>query len=209
VKKKYIAVVDYGMGNLMSVSKALASVYPDVRVTASKSIINNADAIVLPGVGAFEDAVKHLNKQGISKVIKENITAGKPFLGICLGLQLLFTKSEENGCFEGFDVIKGTVKKFPAKINLKVPQIGWNKIFIKQKSPMMKGLKEGSFVYFVHSYFGVPEDKNLVCTETVYGVKFASSVCFDNVFASQFHPEKSQKVGLKILKNFVELTKCS
>ncbi|OGF46509.1 MAG: imidazole glycerol phosphate synthase, glutamine amidotransferase subunit [Candidatus Firestonebacteria bacterium RIFOXYA2_FULL_40_8] len=197
------------MGNLMSVSKALASVYPDVRVTSSKSVINSADAVVLPGVGAFEDAVKHLNKKGISRIIKSNIDSGKPFLGICLGLQLLFTRSEENGTFEGFDVIKGTVKKFPAKIKLKVPQIGWNKIFIKQKSPMLKGIKDGSFVYFVHSYYGVPEDKSIISTETVYGVKFASSVCFDNVFASQFHPEKSQRVGLKILENFVELTKCS
>jgi len=209
VKKKYIAVVDYGMGNLMSVSKALASVYPDVRVTANKAVINSADAVVLPGVGAFEDAVKNLNKRGISRTIKSNIASGKPFLGICLGLQLLFTKSVENGNWEGFDVIKGTVKKFSNKIDLKVPQIGWNKIFIKEKSPLLKGVKDGSFVYFVHSYYGVPENKDLVCTETVYGVKFASSVCFDNVFASQFHPEKSQRVGLKILSNFVESIKCS
>ncbi|MFH1074277.1 MAG: imidazole glycerol phosphate synthase subunit HisH [Candidatus Firestonebacteria bacterium] len=209
MKKKYIAVVDYGMGNLMSVSKALAVVCPDVRVTASKSVINSADAVVLPGVGAFEDAVKRLNKNGLSKIIKTNISSGKPFFGICLGLHLLFTKSYENGCWEGFDVIKGSVKKFPKNVELKVPQIGWNKIFIKQKSPLLKRVKDGSFVYFVHSYYGVPEDKSIVCTETVYGVKFASSVCFDNVFASQFHPEKSQGTGLNILANFMELIKCS
>jgi len=209
VRNKYIAVVDYGMGNLMSVSKALATVYPEVRVSNSKAVINNASAVVLPGVGAFEDAVKNLNKLGLNRTIKANISGGKPFLGICLGLQMLFTRSEENGNWEGFDVIKGTVKKFPETIKLKVPQIGWNKIFIKKETPMLTGIKDGAFVYFVHSYFGVPEDKKLVCTETAYGVKFASSVCFDNVFASQFHPEKSQRVGLKFLKNFVELTKCS
>ncbi|MCX5776101.1 MAG: imidazole glycerol phosphate synthase subunit HisH [Candidatus Firestonebacteria bacterium] len=208
MKKKYIAVVDYGMGNLMSVSKALESVYPEVRVTASKSVINNAAAVVLPGVGAFEDAVKNLNKCGISKTIKSNILTGKPFFGICLGLQLLYTRSEENGSWEGFNVIKGTVKKFPVNMELKVPQIGWNKIFIKNKSPVLNGVKDGSFVYFVHSYYGVPEDKSIICTETLYGEKFASSVNAGNVFASQFHPEKSQWVGLNILKNFVELIKC-
>ena len=207
MKKKYIAVVDYGMGNLMSVSKAFASVFPDVRITDSKRVIDSADAVVLPGVGAFEDAVKNLDQRGVTKTLKANIACGKPFFGICLGLQLLFTKSEENGNFRGFDIIKGTVRKFPKTVELKIPQIGWNKIFIKQKSPVLKGVKEGSFVYFVHSYFGEPADKSIICTETVYGVKFASSVCFGNVFASQFHPEKSQRVGLNILKNFAGLIK--
>ena len=207
MKNKYIAVVDYGMGNLMSVSKAFAGLFPDVRITDSKRVLNNADAVVLPGVGAFEDAVKNLEKRGIKQQLKTNITSGKPFFGICLGLQLLFSKSEENGSFFGLDIIKGTVKRFPKKVELKIPQIGWNKIFIKKTTPVLKGVEEGSFVYFVHSYFGEPLDKSIVCTETVYGVKFASSVCFDNVFASQYHPEKSQRVGLKIIKNFVELIK--
>jgi len=181
--------------------------FPDVRITDSKRVLNNADAVVLPGVGAFEDAVKNLEKRGIKQQLKTNITSGKPFFGICLGLQLLFSKSEENGSFFGLDIIKGTVKRFPKKVELKIPQIGWNKIFIKKTTPVLKGVEEGSFVYFVHSYFGEPLDKSIVCTETVYGVKFASSVCFDNVFASQYHPEKSQRVGLKIIKNFVELIK--
>lgn len=207
MKKKYIAVVDYGMGNLMSVSKAFASVFPDVRVTDNKRVIDSADAVVLPGVGAFDDAIKNLDRRGLSKPIKANIACGKPFFGICLGLQLLFSKSEENGNFRGFDVIKGTVRKFPKKVKLKVPQIGWNKIFIKQETPVLQGVKDGSFVYFVHSYCGEPEDKSIICTETVYGTNFASSVCFDNVFASQFHPEKSQRVGLRILNNFTGLIK--
>ncbi len=207
MKNKYIAVVNYGMGNLMSVSKAFAAVFPDVRVTGSKRTLDNAAAVVLPGVGAFEDAVKNLNRQGITGNLKANIASGKPFFGICLGLQLLFTKSEENGNFQGLDIIKGTVRKFPGTVKLKVPQIGWNKIFVKKEVPVLQGIKEGSFVYFVHSYFGDPLDKSLIATETFYGVKFASSVSFDNVFASQFHPEKSQLAGLKIIKNFVERIK--
>jgi glutamine amidotransferase len=204
-----IVVVDYGMGNLMSVSKAFSIFNKDVCVTHSKLKILNADAIVLPGVGAFGDAIRNIEKLGLIKPIVSSINSGKPFFGICLGLQLLFSKSEEGGIWHGLDIIKGVVKKFPSKINLKIPHIGWNKINIKMKNLIFNNVPNNSFVYFVHSYYCEPQDKDVISSETYYGVKFTSSILKDNIFATQFHPEKSQKVGLTIIRNFINMIKKS
>lgn len=205
MKKKRIAVVDYGMGNLMSVSKALLTLNDNVYVTNSKNKILDADAVVLPGVGAFGDAIKNLGKLGLVKTLISLINSGKPFLGICLGLQLLFTKSEEDGSRQGLNLVKGVVKRFPKETKLKIPHMGWNRIIIRKNCEMLKNVPEKSFVYFVHSYYGVPVSKDITATETEYGVKFVSSIAKDNIFACQFHPEKSQKIGLTMLKNFVRI----
>ena len=203
MKSKYIAVVDYGMGNLMSVSKALAGLYDNVCVTNSKNKIDNASAVVLPGVGAFGDAIKNLNKLKLVNTVVNSINSGKPFLGICLGLQLLFTKSVEEGNWQGLNLVKGVVKKFPLSSGLKIPHMGWNRIIIRDKRGIFENVPDRSFVYFVHSYYGVPGEKGIAASETDYGIRFVSSIARDNIFACQFHPEKSQKIGLTILKNFV------
>ncbi|MEI7905095.1 MAG: imidazole glycerol phosphate synthase subunit HisH [Candidatus Firestonebacteria bacterium] len=205
--KKVIAVIDYGMGNLLSVSKALALMHKDVIVTDNRIKIMDASAIVLPGVGAFNDAMRNLARLKLVKPVQDAVASGKPYLGICLGLQLLFTKSRENGIWEGLNIIKGEVLCFPKKAGLKVPQIGWNSIKKAKKCALFTGVKDNSFVYFVHSYYGEPEDKSLISAYTVYGKKFASAVNRDNINAVQFHPEKSQKTGLTILGNFVKMIK--
>ncbi|OGX10786.1 MAG: imidazole glycerol phosphate synthase, glutamine amidotransferase subunit [Omnitrophica WOR_2 bacterium GWB2_45_9] len=227
-----IAVIDYGMGNLRSVAKALESAGAnEVKLSSDAGIIQQADKIVLPGVGAIKEAMRELKRLGLIKVINKNIFK-KPFLGICLGLQLLFERSEEGGRVRGLGVFKGTVRRFPDK--LKVPHMGWNQINIKyQISPakagsrlllnderektkntnqkpkisnlFLKNIPDGSYFYFCHSYYAAPQDKNIIAATTDYGLEFASAIRKDNLFACQFHPEKSQSLGLKLLKNFVEL----
>lgn len=205
-----ITIVDYGMGNLRSVQKGFEKVGFDARVTADPREVEQADKLVLPGVGAFRDCMDNLRRGGFIEPILGHIDAGRPFLGICLGLQLLFTESEEFGRHEGLDIIPGKVVRFPDDMRqggevLKVPHMGWNQIEIRRAAPIFRGVEEGTSVYFVHSYRVVPDDESLVATVTDYGVSFCSSVWKDNVMATQFHPEKSQRVGLKILENFGKL----
>ncbi len=205
-----IAIIDYGMGNLRSVQKAFERIGRSAVVTRDKKIINDADKIVLPGVGAFPDCMKNLADLGLIDPIIKSVEAGKPFLGICLGLQLLFTESEEFGTHKGLDIIKGRVIRFPEGLSsngtkLKIPHMGWNEIRMKKKTPILDGIPEGSYLYFVHSYYVVPQDKDIIATTTDYGVEFVSSIWKNNIFACQFHPEKSQQAGLKILVNFGSL----
>jgi glutamine amidotransferase len=190
------------MGNLRSVQKGLQKVGFDAVVTDSADVIENASHLVLPGVGAFKDCMYNLEKRGLVDPILRGVEKGKPFLGICLGLQLLFEESEEFGCHKGLGLIKGKVVRFP-KSELKVPHMGWNSINKVGKSPVLRGVEDGSYLYFVHSYYVVPED-DVTETTTEYGLEFTSSICMDNIFACQFHPEKSQETGLKILKAFGE-----
>ncbi|WP_459775375.1 imidazole glycerol phosphate synthase subunit HisH [Aquifex pyrophilus] len=194
-------VIDYGMGNLRSVSKALETVgFPEVLVSGDYRELEEADVLVLPGVGAFGDAMKNLEELNLISPIKKHIERGKPFLGICLGLQLLFEKSYEHGEHRGLGILEGEVKLLP--LGVKIPHIGWNQLWFKKKSEILNGLKEGDFFYFVHSYRVIPKDENVVLTTTDYGEYFVSSVEVDNILAVQFHPEKSQKKGLKLLENF-------
>ena len=200
-----IAVVDYGVGNLRSVQKGFEKVGFEVIITADKDILDKADGIVLPGVGAFRDAVSALSKYCLGEVIIESISKGKPFLGICLGLHLLFTQSEEHGITQGLDIIQGRVVGLP--LGVKIPHMGWNQIKKMKDAPVLADIEEDSYLYFVHSYQVVPDDKSIVATTTDYGVEFVSSIWEKNIFASQFHPEKSSKLGLKMLKKFGEATK--
>ncbi len=202
-----IALLDYGSGNLRSVEKALKKVGADVRVTTTAGGIESARGIVLPGVGAFDDCLNSLEKQELLTATRRWIQSGQPFLGICVGYQALFDGSEEfNSCAAGLGIFSGKVVRFPKASGLKVPQIGWNQIDIARPDcPLYKGIPSGSYVYFVHSFFPQPKDQSIVATRTTYGEPFASSVWQGNVFATQFHPEKSQAVGLKLLENFVEL----
>jgi glutamine amidotransferase len=203
-----IALLDYGSGNLRSVHKSLLKVGADVRIAQTPREISGADAMVLPGVGAFDDCINALRKQELLEAARDFIKTGKPFLGICVGYQALFERSEEfNSCAAGLGIFQGSVVRFPEKPGLKIPQIGWNQIEIaKTDCPLFRGIENGSYVYFVHSFFPQPKDENIIATRTGYGENFASSVWRDNVFATQFHPEKSQRVGLQILKNFVALS---
>ncbi|MGQ9730702.1 MAG: imidazole glycerol phosphate synthase subunit HisH [Candidatus Zipacnadales bacterium] len=199
-----IAIIDYGLGNLGSVEKALLRVGCEVQLTQDAQVIRCASGVVLPGVGAFGDCMSNLMQLGLVEVIREYLEAGKPFLGICLGLQVLFDSSEESPEVPGLGVIPGRVQLF--RHNLKVPQIGWNNLRIHEPSaPHLAGVPDGSYVYFVHSYHVVPEDSGVIATTTEYGYEFVSSVWRDGLFACQFHPEKSQHVGLKILANFRDL----
>jgi glutamine amidotransferase len=202
-----IALLDYGSGNLRSVHKALLKVGADVRIVQRPEGMRDARAVVLPGVGAFDDCINALRKQELLEASCEFIKTGKLFLGICVGYQALFEKSEEfNSCAAGMNVFGGKVARFTEQSGLKIPQIGWNQIEITQpQCPLYRGVASGSYVYFVHSFFPKPTDASIVATRTEYGETFASSVWRDNVFATQFHPEKSQKVGLQLLKNFVDL----
>jgi imidazole glycerol-phosphate synthase subunit HisH len=201
-----IALLDYGSGNLRSVHKALLKVGADVRIARSPEEMTGVDAAVLPGVGAFDDCIHAMRKQEILEASKRFIAEGKPFLGICVGYQALFERSEEfNSCAAGLGIFRGSVVRFSENSGLKVPQIGWNQLEdINSKCPLFRGVDNGSYVYFVHSFFPKPVDSSIVATRTNYGEAFASSVWRDNVFATQFHPEKSQKVGLQLLKNFVD-----
>ena len=201
-----IALLDYGAGNVRSVQKALGAAGGTVTLVASPEEVMRADAVVLPGVGAFDDCVNAMQRQELFAAAKDFIATGKPFLGICVGYQALFEKSEEfNSCAAGLGVFGGRVVRF-AENGIKVPQIGWNEVeFEKPECPILKGIESGSHFYFVHSYFPKPKDQSIVTTRTTYGESFASAVWRDNVFATQFHPEKSQKAGLKLLQNFVGL----
>lgn len=202
-----IVVIDYGMGNLRSVQKGLERLGFDARVSADPDVVKQADRLILPGVGAFKDCMRNLVKGGFVEPILRHIEAGRPFLGICLGLQLLFSESEEFGLHQGLGVLPGRVVRFPEGMTcggeeLKVPHMGWNQLQLCTPSPLFDGVEEGSFVYFVHSYHVVPEDGAVVAAATDYGITFCASVWKDNITACQFHPEKSQQVGLRILKNF-------
>ena len=207
-----IAIIDYGMGNLRSVQKAFETVGHKAVVTRDPRVIADASRVVLPGVGAFADCMANLEHYGLVEPIRKTIASGKPFLGICLGLQLLFTESEEFGLHKGLGLLPGHVKKFPfgngqaPKKNgrLKVPHMGWNGVAIERAAPPLKGIASGEHMYFVHSYYVEPQDKSVVATVTDYGVPFVSSVWRENIFACQFHPEKSQAAGLRIVKNFGE-----
>jgi len=201
-----IALLDYGSGNLRSVEKALKKVGADVRVTQSPKGLESARGVVLPGVGAFDDCVNAMGRQELLSAMREWIGSGRPFLGICVGYQALFESSEEfNSCAAGLAIFQGKVVRFGQRDGLKVPQIGWNQIEIAQpECPLYKGIPSGSYVYFVHSFFPRPVDPTIIATRTSYGETFASSVWKENVFATQFHPEKSQAVGLQVMENFVQ-----
>ena len=204
-----IALLDYGAGNLRSVEKALRFVGGDVELVQSPEGMKDASAVVLPGVGAFDDCVNAMQRQELLAASREFIKTGRPFLGICVGYQAMFERSEEfNSRAAGLGLFAGSVVRFPAGQGLKVPQIGWNQIeIVKPECPIFKGVENGSHVYFVHSFYPQPEDDSIAACRTSYGVEFASAIWRDNVFATQFHPEKSQKVGLTILQNFVDLAK--
>jgi glutamine amidotransferase len=205
-----IAIVDYGMGNLHSVQKGFERVGYEAVVSHDPQVIRSADGLVLPGVGAFKKAMENLRSLGLERSILLFIERGKPFLGICLGLQMLFSESEEFGSEKGLGVFKGRVVRFQnaemggihGQEMRKIPHMGWNAIHIQKTIPVLEGIPEGSHFYFVHSYFPVPEDTRIVATTTNYGIPFASSVGQGKLFACQFHPEKSQAFGLQILKNF-------
>jgi imidazole glycerol-phosphate synthase subunit HisH len=203
-----IALIDYGSGNLRSVHKALLKVGAEVRLVQEPAEMAGAHAVVLPGVGAFDDCIHALDKQGLLEASRNFIESGRPFLGICVGYQALFEKSEEfNSCAAGMGVFPGKVVRFSERRGLKIPQIGWNQLEIVQpECPLFRGVARNSYVYFVHSFFPQPADASIIATRTTYGETFASSVWRGNVFATQFHPEKSQKVGLQLLGNFVELS---
>ncbi|OGX29464.1 MAG: imidazole glycerol phosphate synthase, glutamine amidotransferase subunit [Omnitrophica WOR_2 bacterium RIFCSPHIGHO2_02_FULL_67_20] len=209
-----IVVIDYGMGNLRSVSKALESLGASVRVSGNPAEVSRADKVILPGVGAFPAAMRELSARKLVEPIKAALAKGTPYLGICLGLQLLFETSEEGEGGRGFGVLPGTVRRFAMNGSaLKVPHMGWNQISSPEprapspepRCPLLNGISDGSFVYFVHSYYAEPKDPSVTTLETDYGGRFASMVWRGNLYATQFHPEKSQAIGLKLLKNFIEL----
>jgi len=202
-----ISIIDYGMANLRSVQKAFEQVGHRAEIISRPEQIESADKVVLPGVGAFQDAVATLRAQELDRPVIGHIQRGKPFLGICLGLQMLFDVGYEDGEHHGLGVLKGKCVRFDVDrtMGLKVPHMGWNQLDVRRPSPLFNGLPEGAGVYFVHSYYVEPEDPNVIATTTDYGVPFVSSVWRENVMATQFHPEKSQKVGLQILSNFAEM----
>jgi glutamine amidotransferase len=198
-----IAIIDYGMGNIHSVKKALERYGAKIKVSNHAKEIAACEKIVLPGVGAFGDAMQELARQGLVPLIKDEVKNKKPFLGICLGMQLLFDRSEEARECKGLGIIKGEVRRF-AVSDLKVPHMGWNQL--KKNSevcPLLKNIPDNSFVYFCHSYYPEPNDQQAIAAATDYGINFASVVWKDNVYGAQFHPEKSQEIGLKMLENFV------
>lgn len=200
-----IAIIDYDAGNMKSVEKALQFLGCEVIVTRDADILLNADKVILPGVGNFGDAMARLNEYGLVDVIHKIVDKGTPFLGICLGLQLLFDSSEESEGVKGLGILKGRIVKFPDKAGYKIPQIGWNSLEIKPGAKLFKGIPNQSYVYFVHSYYLVAEDEDIVAATSDYAALVHASVEKDNVFACQFHPEKSSEVGLTILRNFAEL----
>jgi glutamine amidotransferase len=202
-----IALLDYGSGNLRSVDKALRQVGADVRLVTHPDGLHEARAAVLPGVGAFDDCLSALARQELLPELNAFIASGRPFLGICVGYQALFERSEEfNSCAAGLRVFEGKVVRFSERPGLKIPQIGWNQLEITAPAcPLFRGVPSGSYVYFVHSFYPQPRDESIVAARTQYGDTFASAIWRGNVFATQFHPEKSQSVGLRLLENFVRL----
>jgi glutamine amidotransferase len=202
---KPVVIIDYGMGNLRSVQKALEKVGQPAVITSDANRIKEAGKVVLPGVGAFRDAIARLREGGLVEPLVEHIRGGKPFLGICLGLELLFSKSYEDGEHAGLDLFAGHVVRFPDVPGLKVPHMGWNQLHIRRPAPLLREVPEGSAVYFVHSYYVAPKDRSVIATETDYPTPFTSMIWQDNVFATQFHPEKSQRIGLTMLRNFAQM----
>jgi len=202
-----IALIDYGSGNLRSVHKALRYLEADVRLATRPSELSDARAVVLPGVGAFDDCLNALQRQDLLHACREFIQGGRPFLGICVGYQALFERSEEfNSCAAGLGVFRGSVIRFAEQPGLKIPQIGWNQVELTRNDcPLFRGIPDGSYFYFVHSFFPQPADSSIVVARTNYGGDFASAIWKENVFATQFHPEKSQKAGLQLLQNFIKL----
>ncbi len=205
-----IAVVDYGMGNLRSVSKALERVGAEVCVTSDPSEVARARGVVLPGVGAFARCMDNLAAAGLEPAVRDAVDSGRPFLGICVGMQILFEESDEFGRVAGLGILPGRVRRFePADHDLKVPHMGWNELEIHARPPHLEGIDDGERFYFVHSYFVETDDRSIVATTTSYGSPFVSSAWRDNVYATQFHPEKSQGAGLKLLENFTALVAAS
>jgi len=204
-----IAIVDYGMGNLRSVQKGFERVGLDARITSSPSVVDDAEGVVLPGVGAFRDCMKNLGDLNLTDSVVRAINKGKPFFGICLGLQVLFSESLEFGSCRGLDIFRGRVIRFPEKDEFKVPHMGWNTIKIVKDAPVLTEVPDGSYLYFVHSFYVVPEDESIVATKTQYSVEFTSMIWKDNIIACQFHPEKSQSIGLRMLKAFGDFVKKS
>ena len=202
-----ISILDYDAGNIASVEKAIKYLGADCAVTRDGNTIMHSEAVILPGVGAFGDACEKLSDYGFYDIIPEYIKSGKPFLGICLGLQLLFKESEESPNASGLDILPGKIVKIPDTDGLKVPHIGWNSISINKKSRLLAGIPDNSYVYFVHSYYLKARDPAIVAATTEYGVTIHAACERENVFATQFHPEKSGEVGLKILKNFISIAK--
>ena len=200
-----IAIIDYGAGNIQSVSKALKHIGCDAFITRDKEQILKADGAVLPGVGSFGDTMDTMNSYGIKDTVIEYTKSGKPFLGICLGLQLLFPASEESPEAKGLGIFDGSITKIPSGEGLKIPHIGWNSLDIKKTDGLFKGIDKNPYVYFVHSYFLNASEKNIVSAQTQYGVTIDASIEKGNIFATQFHPEKSGETGLKILKNFADI----
>ena len=200
-----IAIIDYDAGNIKSVEKAFEKLGADIVITKDPEVILRAEKVILPGVGAFGDAMANLHKYNLVPVIEEVVKKGTPFLGICLGLQLLFERSDETPGVEGLGILKGEILRIPECGDLKIPHMGWNSLHLQNQGRLFKGLSEESYVYFVHSYYLKAEEEEIVKATAEYGVTIHASVEKDNVFACQFHPEKSSDVGLQILKNFVEL----
>lgn len=204
-----IAIVDYGAGNLMSVKKALDFIGAENSIAASPADINKADAVILPGVGSFGDSMNCMNKSGLLESVRAAALSKKPFLGICLGMQLLFDNSQESDGVKGLGILKGSIKRFPDNMGLKIPHIGWNSIDIVKENLLYNGIGNNSYVYFVHSFYLEAENNSDIATVTSYGINFHSSVAVPeiNLYATQFHPEKSGSIGLEILKNFTQLCK--
>jgi len=200
-----ITVIDYGIGNLRSVTKALEFLGCQVTLTSDPNEVMRANKLVLPGVGAFGAGMRNLTQLGLVDAIRDAVQRGTPLLGICLGLQLLFDESEEMGRHEGLKLVRGKVVRFPEMNNIRIPHMGWNALKIRKSEPLFKGVPNGAMVYFVHSYFPVPDDNSVIAATTEHGVEFVSAIAIDNIFGTQFHPEKSSKVGLQILRNFVAL----
>jgi glutamine amidotransferase len=200
-----IAIIDYGMGNLRSVQKGFERVGHQATITNDPTELQNADKIVLPGVGAFADAMAELRRRELVESVRQAIAANKPFLGICLGLQLLFDVGYEDGRHEGLGILRGEVVRFQVPHEYKVPHMGWNELSIRRRPPILEGIADGSHFYFVHSYYVVPRDESVIAAEADYPQPFTAMIWRDNLFATQFHPEKSQADGLRVLKNFAEL----
>lgn len=202
-----IAIIDYDAGNIKSVEKALHFLGEDVKITRAREEILNSDGVILPGVGAFGDAMNKLHQYGLVEVIREVVGKQIPFLGICLGLQLMFESSEETPGVEGLHLLDGKIRRIPSAPGLKIPHIGWNDLSFPNRGRLFQGIEEHSYVYFVHSYYLEAADPSIVKATTEYGTLIHASVEKDNIFACQFHPEKSSRIGLKILQNFVEITR--
>jgi glutamine amidotransferase len=197
-----ISIVDYGMGNLRSVQKAFETLGVAARIAASADELSDCDRMILPGVGAFRDGIAELRRRNMVEPIQSHIAAERPFLGICLGLQMLFDVSHEEGRWEGLGVLRGDVVRFPEQADLKVPHMGWNRVDPVRDCPLFAGIEPGSNFYFVHSYYGAPADESVIAARTEYGTSFTSVVQRGRMFATQFHPEKSQQFGLRLLRNF-------